>query len=254
MVHIDELYNYDLVEILAAVPPRFLILQCRSVCTKWKEIIESSAFWVLKCQRMGYVLPQRIARPLDWRSFVCLPKMNRNLLSNPRARKGFDYWSMDEAGGNGWKVEFVNEPKILMLGENRVRKYFATSHRQCLKSQLIDLRKMGYRSHFMDFLQPDIIVKDWYAPRPTAGARYKLRIQLLSEDKEVLREYCPRTIVMRSDNKGQWHQISYIFHNYGEGVRYVFFQHGGQDEMLWGGWYGVRVTNSSLSLGFRGLP
>ncbi|CAH2320552.1 F-box only 44 isoform X1 [Pelobates cultripes] len=161
MVNIEELYDDDLIHILLAVPARTLILRCRNVCNKWKEIIESSAFWNLKCHHMGYVLPNHVQRPLNWKMFVCMPTMKQNLLSNPRAKRGFDLWNLDESGGNGWKVEFLKEPKVMKLGEDKIKKYFVTSHRQCLKSQLIDLRQMGYRNSFIDFMQPEIVISDW---------------------------------------------------------------------------------------------
>lgn len=44
-------------------------------------------------------------------------------------------------------------------------------------------------------------------------------------------------------------QISHTFQNYPAGVRYIWFQHGGQDTQFWAGWYGIRVTNSSITIG-----
>lgn len=41
-------------------------------------------------------------------------------------------------------------------------------------------------------------------------------------------------------------QVSYTFSDYPRGVRYILFQHGGSDTQYWAGWYGPRVTNSSI--------
>jgi F-box protein 2 len=41
-------------------------------------------------------------------------------------------------------------------------------------------------------------------------------------------------------------QISHTFIDYGPGVRFVRFEHGGQDSVYWKGWFGARVTNSSV--------
>lgn len=41
-------------------------------------------------------------------------------------------------------------------------------------------------------------------------------------------------------------QVSHTFSDYPPGVRHVFFQHGGKDTQFWAGWYGPRVTNSSV--------
>lgn len=44
-------------------------------------------------------------------------------------------------------------------------------------------------------------------------------------------------------------QVSHTFSNYPPGVRYIWFQHGGVDTHYWAGWYGPRVTNSSITIG-----
>lgn len=41
-------------------------------------------------------------------------------------------------------------------------------------------------------------------------------------------------------------QISHTFTDYGPGVRFVRFEHSGQDSVYWKGWFGARVTNSSV--------
>lgn len=43
-------------------------------------------------------------------------------------------------------------------------------------------------------------------------------------------------------------QVSHTFSNYPPGVRYIWFQHGGVDTHYWAGWYGPRVTNSSITI------
>lgn len=44
-------------------------------------------------------------------------------------------------------------------------------------------------------------------------------------------------------------QISHTFQNYPKGVRHIYFEHGGKDTQFWAGWYGIRVTNSSITIG-----
>lgn len=43
-------------------------------------------------------------------------------------------------------------------------------------------------------------------------------------------------------------QITHTFQNYGPGVRYIRFCHGGTDGKYWKGWYGVRITESSVEI------
>lgn len=42
-------------------------------------------------------------------------------------------------------------------------------------------------------------------------------------------------------------QLSHTFSDYGPGMRFISFEHGGQDTKFWEGWFGVRVTESSIT-------
>lgn len=43
-------------------------------------------------------------------------------------------------------------------------------------------------------------------------------------------------------------QVSHTFTDYGPGLSYISFEHGGQDTKFWDGWFGVRVTGSSVTV------
>lgn len=43
-------------------------------------------------------------------------------------------------------------------------------------------------------------------------------------------------------------QMIHVFRDYGPGVRYIRFRHGGKDTQYWAGWYGIRVTDSSVEI------
>lgn len=43
-------------------------------------------------------------------------------------------------------------------------------------------------------------------------------------------------------------QVSHTFTEYGPGMRFIAFEHGGQDTKFWDGWFGVRVTGSSVTV------
>lgn len=43
-------------------------------------------------------------------------------------------------------------------------------------------------------------------------------------------------------------QMTHVFKNYGPGVRYICFTHGGKDTQFWKGWYGIRVTESCVEI------
>lgn len=43
--------------------------------------------------------------------------------------------------------------------------------------------------------------------------------------------------------------MTHTFLNYGSGLRRILFEHGGRDTKYWQGWFGVRVTASSVTIG-----
>ncbi|EPQ12218.1 F-box only protein 2 [Myotis brandtii] len=69
-------------------------------------------------------------------------------------------------------------------------------------------------------------------------------------------EWCRKAQVIDLQAEGYWEElldttqpaivISHTFTDYGPGVRFVRFEHAGQDSVYWKGWFGARVTNSSV--------
>ncbi|CAI9553353.1 unnamed protein product [Staurois parvus] len=150
-----------LLEILALVPAVDLIRRCRQVCSQWKEVIDSATLWKLKCQRAGYITKDCQKHPKDWKIFYYLSSRKRNLIQNPCALEQFNAWTIEENGGDLWKVEDLPGDSGEQILDGTLTKYFVTSYETCKKSQLIDLKKMGYSTEFMDTIQPDIVIKDW---------------------------------------------------------------------------------------------
>ncbi|KAM5131787.1 F-box only protein 44-like isoform 1-T2 [Mantella aurantiaca] len=107
---------------------------------------------------------------------------------------------------------------------------------------------MGYNDNIMDNYQPNIVITDWYAGRRDCGSEYQLLVQLLSQDKKPIQEFCPQPVAIGKCNDTRWQHMTHMFSNYGPGVRYVYFQHGGNSTQNWAGSYGARVTNSSVSI------
>ncbi|XP_073491844.1 F-box only protein 6-like [Aquarana catesbeiana] len=170
-----------------------------------------------------------------------------NLIKNPCAVEDFKYWTIDEDGGDKWTIEDLPGDAGQFFPDPTVKKYFVTSYQTCKKSQIIDLQNEGFSAEIMDEAQPPIIITDWYASRKDSGCQYELLVRLISEDKKILQEFRPQPLIL-PERDGQWHYVTHTFSNYGPGVRYIFFQHGGKDTKFWAGWYGVRVTNSSISI------
>ncbi|XP_026223415.1 F-box only protein 44-like [Anabas testudineus] len=231
-------------ELFLNLPPEEVVCTCRLVCRQWKEVADSEYLWRERCRRERYHLRDVSRTPKDWRLFYFLCKKRRNLLKNPRAEDQFQDWQILERGGNGWKVEDVRVPHP----DERVQKSFVTSYFFCTKSQLIDLEREGYNPAFMDHFQPDIKISDWYAQRWDCACQYKICVELLIQNKKPVHTFAPKTIFLKPWSDEKWYQMSHVFQNYGPGVRYIRFTHGGEDTMYRIGWHGVRLTDSCVEI------
>nr|KAF6294282.1 F-box protein 44 [Pipistrellus kuhlii] len=88
-----------------------------------------------------------------------------------------------------------------------------------------------------------------FAARPDCGSKYQLSVQLLSSAHAPLGTFQPDPATIQQKSDAKWREVSHTFSNYPPGVRYIWFQHGGVDTHYWAGWYGPRVTNSSITIG-----
>uniref|UniRef100_A0A8C0RN19 F-box protein 6 n=2 Tax=Laurasiatheria TaxID=314145 RepID=A0A8C0RN19_CANLF len=176
------------------------------------------------------------------------PRRSRTAQPRPSA-EGFEFWSLDVNGGDEWKVEDLSGDQRKEFPNDQVKKYFVTSYYTCLKSQVVDLKAEGYWEELMDTTRPDIEVKDWFAARPDCGSKYQLCVQLLSSAHAPLGTFQPDPATIQQKSDAKWREVSHTFSNYPPGVRYIWFQHGGVDTHYWAGWYGPRVTNSSITIG-----
>lgn len=228
-------------EILLNVHPHQVVRVCRLVCHEWKEVVDSDSLWRERCRREGYQTCDATKLPEDWRLFYFLCKKRRNLIKNPGAEDKFNGWQIMKNGGDQWNIE----PGDL---NNTAIKYFVTSYATCMKFQLIDLEAEGYRPSFMDDFQPAIVISDWYSPRRDCGSEYEICVELLNQKKKPIRKFSPDTVIFQQWNDQKWNQMTHVFNNYGPGVRYIRFIHGGKDTQFWAGWYGIRVTNSSVEI------
>lgn len=231
-------------EIFHNLPYEEVVRHCRLVCKQWKGVADSESLWRERCRREGYLSQNSSFAPNDWRQFYFLCKKRRNLLKNPKAAEQFKYWEIVSNGGNCWKIEESRAPHP----NEAVQKNFVTSYGMCLKSQLVDLKSEGYNASFMDQYQPAIKISDWYAARFDCACEYTLKVDLLNQKKKSIQTFEPETVYIEQWNDQQWHQMTHVFKNYGPGVRYVKFVHGGKDSQFWAGWYGVRVSDSSVEV------
>lgn len=246
LLSINELPENILLEVFIHVPARQLLRSCRPVCSLWRDIIDLMTLWKRKCLQEGFITKDWDEPVADWKIFFFLCSLRRNLLHNPCAEEEMRSWKLDFNGGHRWKVESLPGDHGTDFPDLRVKKYFVTSFELCLKSQLIDLKAEGYWEELLDRFRPDIVVTDWFAPRADCGCTYNIQVKLLSADYIVLKSFEPPPVTIQQWNDSKWTEVSHTFSDYPPGVRYIHFQHGGKDTQYWAGWYGPRVTNSSI--------
>uniref|UniRef100_A0AAV2M3G4 FBA domain-containing protein n=1 Tax=Knipowitschia caucasica TaxID=637954 RepID=A0AAV2M3G4_KNICA len=89
----------------------------------------------------------------------------------------------------------------------------------------------------------------WFCGRTDCGSTYQITVTLLDENQESIAEFKPETVTLEPESDGSsWREISHSFTEYGPGLRFICFEHGGQDTSYWDGWFGVRVTSSSVTI------
>ncbi|XP_036415806.1 F-box only protein 2 [Colossoma macropomum] len=172
----------------------------------------------------------------------------RNLLKNPNGDEDLEFWELTENGGSQWRVEDMPGDCGHEFNDEATSKYFATSFELCLKRQVVDLLAEGYTPEELD-TQPAVTVEDWYCSRTDCGCVYQVRVSLLDENQEVMQEFRQDDVNIDPDTDDcSWREISHTFFEYGPGLRFITFEHGGQDTKFWDGWFGVRVTGSSITI------
>ncbi|KAE8585855.1 hypothetical protein XENTR_v10021476 [Xenopus tropicalis] len=234
-----------LLVILSFVPSRDLLKSCRLVSKRWKQLVDSPTLWKIKCQQewRKEVFNSALSIPnMNWQRLYLKKPFLRNLIRNPCGTEGLQHWESTD-GGDGWKVEDNHFP--LEVADSQTS--FVTSFRWCKKTQDVDLLKEGLWEDLLDNQQPPICISDWYAGRCDCGCVYEIKVQLLSKDrKHCIDEFTASPDPIPQWNNGIYHQVSHVFHGYGPGVRFVRFFHMGKDTQFWKGWYGSRITNSSV--------
>uniref|UniRef100_A0A8D2LC74 Uncharacterized protein n=2 Tax=Varanus komodoensis TaxID=61221 RepID=A0A8D2LC74_VARKO len=240
MVNIEDLPEEVLLDVLSLVPARELVRSCRLVCVRWRRVTDLGTLWKRKCLREHEGLAVSEGSIRDWRTFYFLCSMKRNLIKNPCGEEGFKFWDPGLNGLQEWRTEELPGAYRHHFPHQHVQKYFVTSQRPSAKSQFITLKDEGYWDQLLDEVKPRIVVSDWF--HCGCPCRYQVCIQLLSADHTVLQEFRPKDVIVEQWTEGGWREVCHTFRQYPQGVRYIHFKHGGQ------GWYGLRITNSSITI------
>ncbi|XP_061074797.1 F-box only protein 6-like [Conger conger] len=171
--------------------------------------------------------------------------MAGNLIKNPCGQENMAFWAITANGGDKWRVDDISFPGRNDFLPEVMTKTFVTSFGMCLKKQVVDLLAAGFLPDALD-AQPPVTVKDWYSGRTDCGCTYQLTVCLLDENKEILQKFEPSKVTLEKKDGDSWRKVTRTFSQYGPGLRFISFEHGGQDTQYWKGSYGVRVTGSSV--------
>lgn len=88
LVSINQLPESILLEVFTHLPARQLLLNCRPVCSLWRDLIDLVTLWKRKCLREGFITEDWDQPVADWKIFYFLRSLRRNLLHNPCAEGG----------------------------------------------------------------------------------------------------------------------------------------------------------------------
>jgi len=150
-----------LTEIFCRVEPKSL-LNCQLVCKRWKILIQSYV-WRKKAEMtVNKLFPRH--KEIPWQAFyhICKKKpFERNLLRNHSGQNGKKYWQIIFEGGDRWRIEKppIGVPELPSVPVfEGLQICFATSYKNCTKTQIVDLIAEGFHPYFLDVLQPSITV------------------------------------------------------------------------------------------------
>ncbi len=159
----------------------------------------------------------------------------KNLLTNPSAEtQNLEGWNILAEGGDGWSTtseDFHHDWRS-----------FITSWDWCVRSQEIDLVAMGYSPDLLDSA-PIVQASEWYRGHdPNYNDIFKFRIELRNEAHEAIASHDTGELV--ADNK--WRHTSASFSDYGQGLRYLYWEDAGRDVEYYSGYAGVKIDDAWL--------
>ena len=167
-----------------------------------------------------------------------------NLLVNPGLETGdFTGWTRTAGGGDGWAIKETG------LTDSDFGVYAArTSYNLCSRGQVVDLVAAGYTEADLD-AAPTIHVADWFRERYDVDA-YFVEVTLLDASGGTIDTWSESGT---TNGAADWwddvyFEVAHAFSGYGAGVRYVWFQDGGEDTEYWAGNYGIEIDNAFVGV------
>jgi hypothetical protein len=260
-------------EIFLRLTPDNLCKTIVHVCKRWRNIVENEHFWIRKSIQ-DKKLNDRIFKILHANNifnakYLYFKNPFYNLIKNPCGEEGFKYWCLDDRFDSVKKihrheVEFYNENFQRRNNQNEIPHYwliesnpsgskqlpgknkvFTTSYNKAVKYQIIDLDS---NNEIIAKIEPKIRIFENYAARFDCGSSYKLVVKLLDKNYEKIDEFIYEDTIQQW-NDGEWMSIEHVFEKTSN-VRYISYGHTGKDTQFWAGYYGIKISNSSVQILF----
>lgn len=166
-------------------------------------------------------------------------QQDNNLITDPgNLNDNLSSWNISANGGSGWR-SYSSE------GVEGTAAW-VTSYSFGYKSQTIDLVAKGYTTSFLDS-EPIVSFSEMYKGRDNGSSTadsYQLRVQLLDANMNIIDQFNSGIITTSS----QWQQMKGTFSDYGSGLRYIYYEHGGKGADNWSGNYGCVIDDCFLAI------
>ncbi|XP_031315065.2 F-box only protein 27 [Camelus dromedarius] len=230
-----------LLAVLSLLPPRTLLGRCRQVCRRWRALVDAPGLWLKILARDHRALwpVVRSCLPRADAASACLlgrfcarGPIGRNLLQNPKSKKGFQKWTVPGVQ-DGWSLQ-----------DKAGLTY-------CYRKKVLDLEEEGLWPELLDSDKVEISVYDWRTDRQGTDCIYQLIVRLLDANQAVLDHFSPKPFPIRKWRNSVSHQVSHVFSNLKTGVRFVSFEHWMWDLEFCSEQCGVYLTNSSVIVSIR---
>ncbi|MFK7925451.1 MAG: T9SS type A sorting domain-containing protein [Bacteroidia bacterium] len=144
----------------------------------------------------------------------------------------FSGWEIGLNGGDGWTVDDNGR--------------FRTSYDTCSKHQLLDLIALGYTAAELD-LEPLILFGEFMKGNGNEFSDiHMMKVQLRDANQNVILEYNWKTNAVN-----EWRWVSYVMDGYGQGLRYIYYEHSGANVQYWEETHGLSIDYSYLEIQYE---
>ena len=263
------------------VPPRKIICDCRLVSKDWRSFLDEPYFWQRRMSQRGNFSQKLLSlKDIQWSMLYMNTVYRPNLLRvvhNQQLTLDVAVWNIlyqdwdtfkkgrhliDRVNvglhryrvGDGWDIESdcIGEDLVRLREENEgCKQNYVTTYYWCCKERIVDLHSMGFTQELLDEVQPSIVVSEWFAARDDCGSLYNLHVALLDHKYQVVETYdFQETTPQWLGGSLGWRRVEHTFADYGKGVMYVRFAHGGKDTQFWAGHYGSKMAGSQIRVVF----